>query len=305
MNAKNLNGEFKDPLFSRVDDRLQVKRQAASGSKFRSGRSMKWLVASVLGILSLGALMFFLADSRQQIAQLQTEIRSSQDQWSSVSQKLQASQSEIGELHQGISVGQTQISEQKRQISQYQNLYADLKSQQQQQTQNLEAVHRNKAERSEMETLRTQTGEISERVQQANTNIADLRDSSNQNRTDIESQEESIGQLQSQVTTTEERLAALKDTVERAYYHFEISEKSGFMKTLDVSLRLRDADFRKQRYDLDIFSGRKRIQKKDQPINEPIYFYIDGFQRPYEILVNKVEKSFVVGYLSVPKSRTR
>ena len=304
MNAKNLNGEFKDPLFSRVDDRPQVKRQAVSGSKSRSGRSMKWLVASVLGILSLGALMFFLADSRQQIAQLQTEIRSSQDQWSSVSQELQVSQSEIGELHQGISVGQTQISEQKQQIRQYQNLYADLKSQQQQ-TRNLEAVHRNKAERSAMETLRTQTGEISERVQQANANIADLRDSSNQNHTDIESQEESIGQLQSQVTTTEERLAALKDTVERAYYHFEISEKSGFMKTLDVSLRLRDADFRKQRYDLDIFSGRKRIQKKDQPINEPIYFYVDGFQHPYEILVNKVEKSFVVGYLSVPKSRTR
>ena len=305
MNAKNLNGEFKDPLFSRVDHQPQVKRQSASGSKSDSGSSMRWLVPSILGIVALGTLVFFLADSRQQISRLQTEVRSSHDQLTSVSQDLQASQGEIGELHQGMSASQNQISTQKRQIRQYQHLYADLKSQQEQQTQNLEAVHRDKAERSEVETLRTQTGEISDRVQQANANISDLRDASNQNRSDLDSQGESIGALQSQVSNTDEQLAALKDTVERAYYHFEISEKSGFMKTLDVSLRLRDADFRKQRYDLDIFSGRKRIQKKDQPINEPIYFYVDGFQHPYEILINKVEKSFVVGYVSVPKIRTR
>ena len=299
MNAGNLNGEFKDPLFSRIEDSSRGKSRAVHQSK----HSLRWWIVLLPMAVVLAALIFYLADSRKQIAQLHTEVRSSQDRLTTVSQELEASQGEIGELHEGISNSQSQISEQRRQIRKYRTLYTGLKSQQERQTQHLEAVHRNKAERSEVQTLKTKADEISRRVQQANSNIADLRDVSSRNRHDIQSQESSIGQLQSQVATTEEQLWGLKNKVERAYYPFEISERSGFMKTLDVALRLRAADFRKQRYDLDIFAGRKRIRKKKHPINEPIYFYVDGFQQPYEILVNRVEKTYVVGHLSVPKSR--
>jgi hypothetical protein len=43
------------------------------------------------------------------------------------------------------------------------------------------------------------------------------------------------------------------------------------------------------------------IEKKDRTVNEPIFFYVAGSKKPYELVVNKVESSRIIGYLSTPK----
>jgi len=37
-------------------------------------------------------------------------------------------------------------------------------------------------------------------------------------------------------------------------------------------------------------------------VNEPIYFYTRGGRQPLELVINKVDKNKVVGYLSIPKA---
>jgi hypothetical protein len=46
----------------------------------------------------------------------------------------------------------------------------------------------------------------------------------------------------------------------------------------------------------------KQALKKDKSINEPVQFYtVKGGHIPYEIVINKVNKNEIVGYLATPK----
>ena len=47
------------------------------------------------------------------------------------------------------------------------------------------------------------------------------------------------------------------------------------------------------------------IEKKDRTINEPIFFYVNGSKKPYELVVNSVQSNQVKGYVSTPKGVTQ
>jgi hypothetical protein len=48
----------------------------------------------------------------------------------------------------------------------------------------------------------------------------------------------------------------------------------------------------------------KRFDKKNRALNEPIFFYTSGTKIPEEIVINKVSKDTISGYVSVPKANT-
>ena len=45
-----------------------------------------------------------------------------------------------------------------------------------------------------------------------------------------------------------------------------------------------------------------RIEKKNLPVDEPIFFHQGNDRRPLELVVNSVGKDKVTGYISVPKA---
>jgi hypothetical protein len=46
------------------------------------------------------------------------------------------------------------------------------------------------------------------------------------------------------------------------------------------------------------------IDKKNMPVNEPVFFHQGSERRPLEMVVNQVAKDKITGYISVPKSGT-
>ena len=46
------------------------------------------------------------------------------------------------------------------------------------------------------------------------------------------------------------------------------------------------------------------VERKDCTINSPVYFYVNGSKKPYELVVNSVGSTQVKGYLSTPKGVT-
>jgi len=98
------------------------------------------------------------------------------------------------------------------------------------------------------------------------------------------------------------QISDLKHSLAKEIYNFELYERGGVMKVFNVALSLKDVDFNRQRYDMEILTNAKKIKKNDQHLNEPILFYIEGISKPYEVVVTKVDKKYVVGHLSVPKS---
>jgi predicted nucleic acid-binding Zn-ribbon protein len=200
------------------------------------------------------------------------------------------------------------LNAQKREIGRYQKLYTDLKEQQTVQNQELEAISVKKADQSQVEDLRAQAsgieqsvGDLDTRVTQANSNISGLREQSTRNRQDIEGTQGALAEVRGAVDSNTQEIAGVKHSLDREYYNFELHKKGSVMKVFDVALRLKKTNFKGQKFTLEILAAGKKMTKKGQHINEPIFFYVEGVKKPYEILVNKVEKEIVVGYLSVPK----
>src|SRR6266851_2374617 len=49
----------------------------------------------------------------------------------------------------------------------------------------------------------------------------------------------------------------------------------------------------------------KRFLKRNRAMNEPIFFYISGTHIPEELVINKIGKDTVTGYVSIPKANSQ
>lgn len=295
--------DFDDPLFSIGEKKGQANTRKPTDSRSREMTLGKVALAVVLVLLG-----YYLLQAQQKIDSLNTTLAASQHQLADVTQDLQSSQGKIGTLELGLTESKSKLSSQDQRIKRYKTLYSELRSEQEQHSRELEAVSIQKADQSEVnllrgeaEKLKSQTAEIQEEVTQTRSSVAQLGETAASNRSEIELNRESISQVGLKADSTDDSLSALRQSLDREYYNFELQEKGGMMKVFEVVLNLKDVNLSRQRYDLDIWAGRKRIQRKKQYINEPIYFYVEGVKKPYEVVVTRLSKKTAVGYLSTPK----
>ena len=67
-------------------------------------------------------------------------------------------------------------------------------------------------------------------------------------------------------------------------------------------VELRGTNLNKKRYNVALIVNDVRIEKKNLPVDEPIFFHQGGDRRPLEFVVNSVAKDKISGYISLPKS---
>jgi predicted nucleic acid-binding Zn-ribbon protein len=125
-------------------------------------------------------------------------------------------------------------------------------------------------------------------------------------KTDLESTKNNIqmarGELGTLIAKNHEEIDELRRLGQRDYYEFSISRKGTRQKVGDLQVELRGANPKKNQFSVALFVDDTRFEKKNRATNEPIYFYTQGSRAPLELVVNKVSKDKIVGYLSVPKS---
>ncbi len=103
------------------------------------------------------------------------------------------------------------------------------------------------------------------------------------------------------IATNAKELAALKALGDRNYYEFDIRKTKRPVRVGDIALKLKHTERQKGRFSLEVTADDKTVEKKYRTINEPLQFYVSTARQPYEIVVNKVEKNRIVGYLATPK----
>ena len=98
-----------------------------------------------------------------------------------------------------------------------------------------------------------------------------------------------------------QELEILKHRGDRNYYEFTLVK--GQRKPVGtISLELKKADAKKNKFTLVVYSDDKEYEKKDKSLNEPLQFYSGKDPAMFEIVVNNVSaKNTVTGYLSSPK----
>jgi chromosome segregation ATPase len=105
------------------------------------------------------------------------------------------------------------------------------------------------------------------------------------------------------IARNHDELELLKHRGDRSYYEFTLNK--GQRKPVGtISLELKKADGKKNRFTIVVDSDDKQYEKKDRSLNEPLQFYSGKEPALFEIVVNSVggKNQSVSGYLSAPKS---
>jgi len=141
-------------------------------------------------------------------------------------------------------------------------------------------------------------------VTSVKSDLAGTKTDLQQTKLDLKSVRGDLGNTSSLVATNDTELKELIKRGERNIVKFNISKKTkGYQKVGDISLALKNADPKKNKFSLDVMADDKLVEKKDRNINEPLQFYVSNSL--YELVVNTVGKDTVSGYLSTPKYQAR
>ena len=119
---------------------------------------------------------------------------------------------------------------------------------------------------------------------------------------DLKSVTGDLGVQSGLIATNATELQALKLRGERNYIDIKLGKTKQPQRFGDITLLLKNTDAKKNRYTVQVMADDKLTEKKDRSINEPVQFYTGkGGRIPYEIVINKVDKNEITGYLSTPK----
>ena len=103
------------------------------------------------------------------------------------------------------------------------------------------------------------------------------------------------------IATNAKELQALRELGERNYSEFTITKSKEPKRVGDVLVQLKKADPKHNRFTITVIADDIPVEKRDRTLNEPIQFLTRKATQPYEIVVNRVGKDTIVGYLATPK----
>jgi DNA repair exonuclease SbcCD ATPase subunit len=162
---------------------------------------------------------------------------------------------------------------------------------------------------SEISNVRTMATATDARVAGVSTDVGAVKSQVSQTESELQktiaelkSVKGDLGVQSGLVATNATELQALKTRGERNYIDIKLGKTKKPQRYADITLQLKKADAKHNRYSVDVMADDKLTEKKDRNINEPVQFYTaKGGGIPYELVINKVAKNEIVGYLATPK----
>lgn len=128
-------------------------------------------------------------------------------------------------------------------------------------------------------------------------------------RTDLDTTREDLKMARSEMGTliarNHDEIDQLRRLGEREYVEFTIAGKGKPQKVGNVTVELRGTNAKKNQFSVALTVEDKLFNKKNRALNEPIFFYLSGTRQPEEIVINKVSKDQISGYLSIPKANAQ
>ncbi|HEV2195907.1 MAG TPA: hypothetical protein VGR55_10005 [Candidatus Acidoferrum sp.] len=134
--------------------------------------------------------------------------------------------------------------------------------------------------------------------------LKDTEDLVAKNRTDLETSLSSTkDELNGSIAKTHEELVVLQKRGERNYFEFDLNKSKQFQRFGPLTLSLRRTDAKHMNYDLNMVVDDNQLSKKRVNLYEPIWIHSENGGQPVQIVVNKIARNAVHGYISAPKYR--
>jgi hypothetical protein len=170
------------------------------------------------------------------------------------------------------------------------SMVAELQDSQREQAEQLQAEIAQKADQQ-------QVGALNQNVSAQRTDIDNTKKALDSVRSDLGMARSEMGTL---IGRNHDDIEQLRKLGERDYFEFTATRKTP-AKVAGVSMTLTKTNVKRHRFNLELLVDDVQVEKKDRTIDEPIFFYVGGSKRPYELVINQVKPNEVSGYLSTPK----
>ena len=144
--------------------------------------------------------------------------------------------------------------------------------------------------------------ELQARIDEQQKELKDTQDQVAKNRADLEGSLNSTrDELNGSIAKTHEELVVLQKRGERNYFEFDLSKSKQFQRFGPITLSLRRTDAKHMNYDVSMVVDDNQLSKKRVNLYEPIWIHTENESQPVQVVVNKIGKNFVHGYISAPK----
>ncbi len=155
--------------------------------------------------------------------------------------------------------------------------------------------------RGETDTNRKGIEDVSTRVVGVQGELDQTRESLNETADLLASTQSDVDAVSGRVGDHDAAIERLKMQGQRDVTKFELPVSKERTKIDTVHMRIKDIDYKKNRYTLEVMADDKVVTHKDRLLNEPVEFYVMGVAQPYEVVVTDIERNQVSGYLATPK----
>ncbi len=111
-------------------------------------------------------------------------------------------------------------------------------------------------------------------------------------------------ELTGSIARTHDELVVLQRKGERNYTEFDIDKSKQFSQHGPVGVKLRKANVKNQFADLELMVDDVKLTKKHVNLYEPATFLAGDSDQPLQLVINKITKDHIRGYISTPKYGT-
>jgi predicted nucleic acid-binding Zn-ribbon protein len=217
------------------------------------------------------------------------------DQLDLLTRRMDASDDRYAQLKAQFQVTAEKLGMTQQELSRSRQLASEIQKQQKQAVRQLNAAIQQKASAKELNQL----------ASDSNAKIGNLSGDLAGTKKDLEATKEALtgakGELSGAIARTHDELVALAHRTDRDYFEFNIQKRHERQKIGTVMLELQKTDTKRNLYTINLFFDDKRTVRRNNAIDSPVFFYVQGAPSALELVVNKLGKSSIAGYVSAPK----
>jgi len=251
---------------------------------------------AILALIALGGLFFGWSNSAKLDAtkqavtdQVKTTLQSTQQDMTAMKDRLAIDEKTNTDLQGDLKVVTDKLKITQSQLKKARTEAAKLNTET---TEKLSAL--DTSVHSELATKAT-----NDDVKTVDTKVSTVSDNLAKTNNDLNMARSELGTL---IAKNHDEIDVLRRMGERDYVEFTIAGKNKPQKVGNVSVELKGVNEKRNRVNVVVVLEDKKLEEKNRNINSPIIIYPSGAHQAEEVVINKIGKNSISGYLSVPKS---
>ena len=260
-----------------------------------TGGAIRWLVGVLLALsLANLILVLYLRNEFKTVASKQT------DELDLLTRRMDTSDERYAQLRGQFQVQSEKLGITEEELTRARTLAADIQKKQQQAVQQLNAAIAKKASADEVNQVQA---DANAKIGGLSTDLAGTKKDLDNTKSEFANALSGTkGELSGAIARTHDELVALAHRTDRDYFEFNLPKRHAQQKIGTVNMELDKTDTKRNVFTVILNFDDKRTVRKDKAINEPVYFYVQGASSALELVVNKLGKDSIAGYISTPKS---